>query len=194
MVILCSETDQSCQVVNYERPADVAGHDCVQFARRGLAANRLSVPLPRLGFMVDNRLSVRDRELFLAEPHIAALSVSAGLDRGPVTVPMWYQYEPGGEAWILTEAASLKAHLIGAAGRFSLMVDRLTPTIRYVSVEGPVTRTIPETDELLWEIATRYLGDEKAREYVAMAKAEFGEQVVIYLRPERWLSSDLGPA
>ena len=27
--------------------------------------------------MADNRLSVRDRELFLAEPHIAALSVSA---------------------------------------------------------------------------------------------------------------------
>jgi hypothetical protein len=153
-----------------------------------------SVPLSRLGFMADNRLSVRDRELFLAEPHIAALSVSAGLDRGPVTVPMWYQYEPGGEAWILTESASLKAHLIGAAGRFSLMVDRITPTIRYVSVEGPVTRTVPETDELLWEIATRYLGADKARDYVAMAKAEFGEQVVIYLRPERWLSSDLGPA
>jgi hypothetical protein len=152
------------------------------------------VPLPRLGFMADNKLSVRDRELFLAEPHIAALSVSAGLDRGPVTVPMWYQYEPGGEAWILTESASLKAHLIGAAGRFSLMVDRITPTIRYVSVEGPVTRTVPETDELLWEIATRYLGEEKARDYIAMAKAEFGEQVVIYLRPERWLSSDLGPA
>ena len=152
------------------------------------------MPLPRLGFMADNRLSVRDRELFLAEPHIAALAVSAGLDRGPVTVPMWYQYEPGGEAWILTESASLKAHLIGAAGRFSLMVDRMTPTIRYVSVEGPVTRTVPETDELLWEIATRYLGAEKAQDYVAMAKAEFGEQVVIYLRPERWLSSDLGPA
>jgi hypothetical protein len=74
------------------------------------------------------------------------------------------------------------------------MVDRMTPTIRYVSVEGPVTRTVPETDELLWEIATRYLGAEKARDYVAMAKAEFGPQVVIYLRPERWLSSDLGPA
>ena len=144
--------------------------------------------------MVDNRLSVRDRELFLSEPHIAALSVSAGRDRGPVTVPMWYQYEPGGEAWILTEEASLKARLIAAEGRFSLMVDRMTPTIRYVSVEGPVTRTVPETDELLWEIASRYLGAEKARDYVAMAKAEFGQQVVIYLRPERWLSSDLGPA
>jgi hypothetical protein len=144
--------------------------------------------------MVDNRLSVRDRELFLSEPHIAALSVSAGRDRGPVTVPMWYQYEPGGEAWILTEEASLKARLIAAEGRFSLMVDRMTPTIRYVSVEGPVTRTVPENDELLWEIATRYLSADKARDYVAMAKAEFGPQVVIYLRPERWLSSDLGPA
>jgi Pyridoxamine 5'-phosphate oxidase len=142
--------------------------------------------------MVDNRLSVRDRELFLAEPHIAALSVSAGRDRGPLTVPMWYQYEPGGEAWVLTEPASLKARFIQAEGRFSLMVERVTPTVRYVSVEGPVTRTIPETDELVWEMASRYLPPEKAEAYVAMAKAEFGEQVAIYLRPERWLSSDLG--
>lgn len=142
--------------------------------------------------MVDNRLSVRDRELFLAEPHIAALSVSAGLGRGPLTVPMWYQYEPGGEAWVLTESESLKARLISAEGRFTLMVDRVAPTVRYVSVEGPVIRTIPETDELVWEMASRYLPPEKAEAYVAQAKAEFGQQVAIYLRPERWLSSDLG--
>jgi hypothetical protein len=140
------------------------------------------------------RLSERDRELFLAEPHIAALSVSAGPGRGPVTVPMWYQYEPGGEAWVLTEVASLKARLIGAAGRFTLMVERTAPTIRYVSVEGPVTRTIPETDELVREITERYLPPEKVPGYLAMAKAEFGPQVVIYLRPERWLTSDLGPS
>jgi hypothetical protein len=140
------------------------------------------------------RLSERDRELFLAEPHIAALSVSAGPGRGPVTVPMWYQYEPGGEAWILTEAASLKARLIGAAGRFTLMVERTAPTIRYVSVEGPVTRTIAETDELVREITERYLPPEKVPGYLAMAKAEFGPQIVIYLRPERWLTSDLGPS
>jgi nitroimidazol reductase NimA-like FMN-containing flavoprotein (pyridoxamine 5'-phosphate oxidase superfamily) len=142
--------------------------------------------------MVDNRLSVGDREQFLAEPHIAALSVSAGLGRGPLTVPMWYQYEPGGEAWVLTESASLKARLIQAEGRFTLMVDRTAPTVRYVSVEGPVIRTIPETDELVWEMASRYLPPDKAKAYVAQAKAEFGEQVAIYLRPERWLSSDLG--
>lgn len=139
-------------------------------------------------------LSVRDRELFLAEPHIAALSVSAGPGRAPLTVPIWYQYMPGGEAWILTEATSRKVALIKAAGRFTLMVDRITPTTRYVSVEGPVTRTIPETAELLLEITQRYLPPEKVPAYLALAKAEFGEQVVIYMRPQRWLSSDLGPS
>lgn len=137
-------------------------------------------------------LSVAEREQFLAEPHIAALSVSAGRGRGPVTVPIWYQYIPGGEAWVLTSAGSRKARLVEAAGRFSLMVDRLEPTIRYVSVEGPVTRTIPGTDELLWEISRRYLPQDKAEAYVRFAQAELGEHVAIYLRPERWLSADLG--
>ena len=42
-------------------------------------------------------LSKEEREQFLAEPHIGALSVSAGDKRGPLTVPIWYQYSPGGE-------------------------------------------------------------------------------------------------
>jgi hypothetical protein len=139
-------------------------------------------------------LSANERELFLAEAHIAALSVSAGPGRGPLTVPIWYQYVPGGEVWVLTEAASRKAGLIEAAGCFTLMVERVAPTTRYVSVEGPVTRTIPEADELLLEITQRYLPPEKVPAYLALAKAEFGEQVVIYMRPRRWLSSDLGPS
>ena len=49
-----------------------------------------------------------------------------------------------------------KASLIEAAGRFTLMVERVMPTVRYVSVEGPVTRTVPGTDALLREIAERW--------------------------------------
>jgi len=143
--------------------------------------------------MADNRLTVQGREQFLAEPHIAALSVSAGPGRGPLTVPIWYQYEPGGEPWILTEVKSRKVPLIEAAGCFTLMVDRVTPTTRYVSVEGPVTRTVPCTDQLLREMTERYLPPEQAEAYIEMAEAEFGEQVAIYIRPRRWLSSDLGP-
>ena len=94
---------------------------------------------------------------------------------------------------MLTEAGSRKVGLIEAAGRFTLMVERVTPTVRYVSVEGPVTRMIPGTDELLREITVRYLSPEQVPAYLELARTHFGEQVAIYLRPERWLSADLGP-
>jgi hypothetical protein len=96
--------------------------------------------------------------------------------------------------WILIEGTSRKARLIEAAGRFTLMVDRVTPTTRYVSVEGPVTRTIAGTDARRREIAERYLPPEQAEAYLKLAEAEFDPEIAIYLRPERWLSADLGPA
>ncbi|MGC9378051.1 pyridoxamine 5'-phosphate oxidase family protein [Streptomyces sp. MH13] len=137
-------------------------------------------------------LTREEREKFLAEPHIAALAVDGGTGRAPLTVPIWYQYEPGGEAWIMTGLDSRKNVLIKAAGRFSLMVDRLEPTIRYVSVEGPVVETAPATEEHLREMAARYLPAEKVDGYVDFASADHGEQVIVRMRPERWVSSDLG--
>ncbi|OLT15200.1 pyridoxamine 5'-phosphate oxidase [Pseudonocardia sp. CNS-139] len=137
-------------------------------------------------------LSKEEREQFLAEPHIAALAVTAGADRGPLVVPMWYQYAPGGDAWVLTSVGSRKAEAIEAAGRFTLMVERVEPTIRYVSVEGPVVSKRPGTEEVLRELSARYLPAEAVPGYVAMALAEHGEQVVYTLRPQRWVSSDLG--
>jgi hypothetical protein len=73
------------------------------------------------------------------------------------------------------------------------MVDRVMPTVRYVSVEGQVTRTVPGTDEQLREITERYLPPDKVAAYLEFATAELGEQTAIYLRPERWLTADLGP-
>ncbi|MFD4259629.1 pyridoxamine 5'-phosphate oxidase family protein [Streptomyces sp. NPDC058534] len=137
-------------------------------------------------------LSREEREKFLAEPHIAALAVDAEAGRAPLTVPIWYQYEPGSDVWIMTGLDSRKNQRIRAAGRFSLMVDRLEPTIRYVSVEGPVVETVPATEENLREISARYLPAEKVDGYVAFATANHGEQVIVRMRPERWVSSDLG--
>ncbi|MGW0566260.1 pyridoxamine 5'-phosphate oxidase family protein [Streptomyces tauricus] len=137
-------------------------------------------------------LTREEREKFLAEPHIAALAVDAGAGRAPLSVPIWYQYEPGGIVWILTGLTSRKNELISAAGRFSLMVDRLEPTIRYVSVEGPVVETTPATREQLHEISARYLPADKVDGYVDFSWKEHGEMVVIRMRPDRWLSSDLG--
>jgi nitroimidazol reductase NimA-like FMN-containing flavoprotein (pyridoxamine 5'-phosphate oxidase superfamily) len=137
-------------------------------------------------------LSTEDREQFLAEPHIAALSVYAGDTRGPLTVPIWYQYSPGGEPWILTGPASTKARLIEATGFFSLMVERLEPTTRYVTVDGSVSSIEPGTDAHLEEITRRYLSGEAADKYLEFARKELGENVVIRMKPERWLSADMG--
>ncbi|MFD9502753.1 pyridoxamine 5'-phosphate oxidase family protein [Streptomyces sp. NPDC060035] len=138
-------------------------------------------------------LNREEREQFLAEPHVAALAVDAAdQGRAPLTVPIWYQYKPGGDIWIMTGRDSRKGTAIADAGRFCLMVDRVTPTIRYVSVEGPVVATLPATREQLVEISARYLPAEKVEGYVDFAWREHGEQVVIHMRPQRWLSSDLG--
>ncbi|MFI1362998.1 pyridoxamine 5'-phosphate oxidase family protein [Streptomyces griseochromogenes] len=137
-------------------------------------------------------LTREEREAFLAEAHVAALAVDSGPGRAPLAVPIWYWYEPGGDVWIMTGRESRKYGLISEAGRFTLMIDRLEPTIRYVSVQGPVVRTTPATVDELRKISARYLPAEKVDAYVDFALKNHGEQVVIHMRPERWVSSDLG--
>ncbi|MGB3352396.1 MAG: pyridoxamine 5'-phosphate oxidase family protein [Mycobacterium sp.] len=137
-------------------------------------------------------LSKEEREQFLAEPHIAALSVYAGDSRGPLTVPIWYQYSPGGEPWILTGAGSRKERLIAATGFFSLMVERVEPTTRYVAVDGAVSRIEPGTDAQMEELTHRYLSGESAENYLKFARENLGDHVAIYLQPQHWLSSDMG--
>ncbi|WP_431951231.1 pyridoxamine 5'-phosphate oxidase family protein [Nocardia lijiangensis] len=136
-------------------------------------------------------LSQDERQEFLAQPHIAAFAVAAGQHRGPLNVPIWYQYSPGAEVWVLTGPDSVKMRHIKQTGRFSLMVQRLEPTVRYVSVEGPVTGIAPMTDELHREMVARYLPPDKVDAYLRAAEA-YGEQVVVSMRPEHWLSADLG--
>ena len=137
-------------------------------------------------------LSREEREQFLAEPHVAALSVSAGKDRGPLTVPIWYQYTPGGQPWFITGTGSRKHRLIEAAGYLSLMVDRVEPTVRYVAVDGTVDRIEEGTDEQLVEMTKRYLPAEAVEPYLEMARREHGPSVAVYLKPQHWLSADMG--
>jgi nitroimidazol reductase NimA-like FMN-containing flavoprotein (pyridoxamine 5'-phosphate oxidase superfamily) len=137
-------------------------------------------------------LAREEREQFLAEPHIGALSVYAGDTRGPLTVPIWYQYTPGGEPWILTGPGSRKARLIEATGFFTLMVERVEPSTRYVSVDGAVSRIEPGTDAQLEEMTRRYLSGDAADRYLRFARENLGDHVAIYMQPQNWLSADLG--
>ncbi|WP_043638808.1 pyridoxamine 5'-phosphate oxidase family protein [Nonomuraea candida] len=135
-------------------------------------------------------LSVTARETFLAEPHIASLAVEAGTGRAPLTVPVWYDYSPGGELRFLTDGDSRKARLIAKAGRFSVLVQRVSPTYRYVSVEGPVVRSGPTTLDDLTRIAARYLPPDAVSGYVQ--GSDLNMLVTFRMRPEHWLSADLG--
>ncbi|NGO70556.1 pyridoxamine 5'-phosphate oxidase family protein [Streptomyces boncukensis] len=135
-------------------------------------------------------LSRQEREAFLAEPHIGSFAVDAGAGRGPLVVPIWYQYEPGGEVWVLTGRDSRKAALLERAGRFSLLAERVAPSIRYVSVEGPVVSSAPMTEAELREMTARYLPPEKVDGYVAASDVSAG--VTFRMRPEHWNAADLG--
>lgn len=139
-------------------------------------------------------LSIGEREQFLAEPHVGALSVVEGPGRAPLTVPTWYQYSLGGELWILTAPGARKTRAINAAGRFSLMVQRTEPTIRYVSVEGRVVRTGAGSVERSREMAARYIPPDRVAEYLEYERTQLGEHIAVYMRPEHWLSSDMGSA
>src|SRR5690606_27461757 len=122
-------------------------------------------------------LTPEERQSFLAEPHIGALSVSAGPDRGPLTVPIWYQYTPGEDLWVITGPESVKMRHIRAAGRFSLMVQRVQPSVRYVSVEGPVTAVEPMPDARHREMVARYLPPDHGEGYPASCEAARAEPV-----------------
>ncbi|MCK2220925.1 pyridoxamine 5'-phosphate oxidase family protein [Actinomadura sp. ATCC 31491] len=135
-------------------------------------------------------LSVPAREAFLAEAHIASLAVEAGEGRAPLTVPVWYDYVPGGDVRFLTDGESVKARLIAKAGRFSILVQRGSPTYRYVSVEGPLVRSSPSTLEDLTRISARYLPPDAVAGYVQ--GSDLHALVTFRMRPERWLSADLG--
>jgi nitroimidazol reductase NimA-like FMN-containing flavoprotein (pyridoxamine 5'-phosphate oxidase superfamily) len=51
---------------------------------------------------VPGALTEQERQEFLAQPHIAVLSVASGSDRPPLTVPIWYGYQPGGDLIFFT--------------------------------------------------------------------------------------------
>ena len=54
---------------------------------------------------MDFRMSRDQMENFLAGKHVAVLSINQA-GRGPLSVPVWYWYEPGGELWFETEPES----------------------------------------------------------------------------------------
>jgi nitroimidazol reductase NimA-like FMN-containing flavoprotein (pyridoxamine 5'-phosphate oxidase superfamily) len=139
-------------------------------------------------------MSRAEREKFLAAVRVGVLSIADG-SRGPLTVPVWYGYEPGGEIWFVTDRDSRKGKRLAAVERVSLCVQTETPPYQYVSVEGPIAgieRADLERHSRV--LAHRYLGRELGDRYLEGSSGGRDESIVVRLRPERWLTVDYGKA
>lgn len=135
-------------------------------------------------------MSKSQREAFLADTHVAIVSISDD-GRAPLTVPIWYTYEPGGDVLLVMSGTSRKAQLIRAAGRLSLCVQTETPPYEYVSIEGPATiEGPPDFERLVKPTAYRYLGEEMGAAYLELTKAERAGSVLVRVKPERWITVD----
>jgi len=136
-------------------------------------------------------LSRTAREEFLAATRVAVLSVAATDGRPPASVPVWYQYSPGGRLLISTTAASRKAKLIKQAGTVSIVVQTEQPPYRYVVVEGAVVdTTAPTPRHMLESTAIRYLGEAEGRAFLSTMADRYDDTVLFTIRPDRWHTAD----
>lgn len=134
-------------------------------------------------------MSEHERQEFLAGLHVGVISIERA-DGPPLTVPIWYGYEPGGLVWVITDPDSLKGRLLNAARRFSLCAQTEEPPLyKYVSVEGPVVDVAPaELEADRRPLARRYFGTELGDAYVA--DSDGAGNLKFSMRPTRWWSVD----
>jgi PPOX class probable F420-dependent enzyme len=136
-------------------------------------------------------LNDEDRDAFLSERRIGVLAIERA-DAGPLTAPIWYRYTPDGGFEICMANASAKAHLLRAAGRASICVQQEAFPYTYVTADGPVEMRVmtgDERDDILREIAKRYLGEAGGNQYADAFPGH--DEALVTLRPTRWRSEVL---
>ncbi len=143
------------------------------------------------------KLTKAEREAFLAGNHVGVLSVAREVGRAPLTVPVWYAYEPGGDLSFFTSTdghVSPKVELIRKAGMVSFCVQQEAQPYRYVTIEGSVVGDDqPPSETQMLAIAGRYLPEEVAAGFVAAELGRADSQVVVFtIRPDRWFTADFG--
>src|SRR5262245_65716218 len=83
-----------------------------------------------------------ERQAFLAGIHVGVLSIDEP-GRGPLAVPVWYLYEPGGEIVVVTRPEARKAPLLAVGARVAFLVQSEELPPKYVTVQGRVVSAEP---------------------------------------------------
>jgi len=135
-----------------------------------------------------NPMTKEEREHYLADQHVGMLSV-ARIGKAPLVVPIWYDYEAGGELWLMTPRDSTKHKLLEREYRFSLCVQTESWPYRYVSVSGPVTSIEPRDETTVRALVERYIPAPKVERFLEVVTDV--DYLIIRMRPEQWTTSDV---
>ena len=134
------------------------------------------------------KMTQDEREAFLADLHVGVISIEDP-GRGPLSTPIWYDYEPGVGLWVITSRTSRKGIALDKAGRFSLVAQTEQAPYKYVSVEGPIVDVRPfDKEKDARPMAHRYLGTQLGNAYVDFQSYE--DAHVYVMQPQRWLTVD----
>ena len=138
--------------------------------------------------MSDTRMTEAERMAFLADLHVGVLSVPRA-ERAPLTAPIWYAYEPGGDIIVVIGRSSLKGRLAEVGLQVTLVAQREEMPYAYVSVEGRIAAIEPgDVDRDIRPLAYRYLGEDVGEQYTASTEGR--DELRVAIRPERWLTVD----
>ncbi len=141
---------------------------------------------------MDTKMTIAERQAFLAETRVGIISIPEE-GRGPLTVPVWYSYQPGGEVHVWTHKSSRKCKLLNITHRVSFCVQEpVPPFYKYVSVEGPFTIQPIDLEQDVHPMALRYYGLENGEQYYrSLDKTDLQENsILVCITPERWFSAD----
>ena len=133
-----------------------------------------------------------ERDNFLNEVRVGVLAIERD-DKGPLCAPIWYRYSTDVGFEIAMAYDSAKSVLLRRHGVATICVQDEQLPYRYVTAEGEAVvelMTGEERDDVLRDIAVRYLGDELGNQYADAFPGH--DEAKVTIKPRRWNSDVLG--
>ena len=133
-----------------------------------------------------------ERDNFLNEVRVGVLAIERD-DKGPLCAPIWYRYSSDVGFEIAMAYDSAKSVLLRRHGAATVCVQDEQLPYRYVTAEGEAVvelMTGEERDDVLRDIAVRYLGDELGNQYADAFPGH--DEAKVTIKPRRWNSDVLG--